>query len=162
METVQEIVTYPSAVAIIPIIKLSSGEYEVILVEQFRNSVKGYIHEIPAGMLEPDEDSLVCAKRELLGETGYVADKWTLVTTIYPTPGIAGETMTYFLAEGLEDSGTQHLDLTECLTVKRFPLNGLLDSMLNGNKLDGIPSVVDGKTHIAIFYLGACLKDGKL
>ncbi len=154
-ETVHEIVQHPGAVSIIPVLEEIPGRPEVILVEQFRSSMEGYIHEIPAGTLSPGEDPLECAKRELLEETGYSADGWTQLAIVYQTPGIAAERMYFFLAEGLRLVRSPSLDPGECLQAKRFPLDGLLESMVLGRKVEGIPPVVDGKTCVGIFYLGA-------
>jgi ADP-ribose pyrophosphatase len=156
-ETVHEVVTHPGAVSVIPLLEETPGRPEVILVEQFRSSVEGFIHEVPAGTLDPGEDPLECARRELLEETGYRAERWTPVAALYPTPGIAAERMYYFLAEGLRLVAPQSLDEGECLTVKRFPLAGLLESMVFGRRVEGIPPIVDGKTFVSIFYLGARL-----
>jgi ADP-ribose pyrophosphatase len=158
-DAVHELIQHPGSVSVIPLLEEIPGRRELILVEQFRNSVGGYIHEIPAGMLEPREYPLDCARRELEEETGYVAGRWTPVTTLYPTPGIAGEKMFYFLAEDLKPAGKQKLDAGECLHVKRFPLAGLIESMVLGKRVDGIPPIVDGKTHIAVFYLAARYRD---
>jgi ADP-ribose pyrophosphatase len=106
-------------------------------------------------MLEPDEAPLDCARRELEEETGYVAERWSHVATLLPTPGIAGVTMVYFLAEALSRTGRQALDPTECLSVKRVPLEGVIDRLVHGRAVPGVPDIVDGKTHMAVFYLGA-------
>jgi len=158
-EALHEVVTHPGAVTVIPLLEENPGRPEVVLVEQFRSSVEGFIHEVPAGTIDPGEDPLECAKRELLEETGYAAERWTPVATLYPTPGIAAERMYYFLAEGLRLAAPQSLDEGECLTVKRFPLAGLLESMVHGRRVEGIPPIVDGKTFVAIYYLGARLAD---
>lgn len=155
VETVHEVLDYPAAVSIIPVLEESPGVKEIVLVEQFRNALRGSIHEIPAGMLEPDEDPLTCARRELAEETGYGAERWTHVTTMHPTPGISASTMVYFLAEGLHVVGPQKLDATECLTVRRVALDALIDFHVHGKAIDGVPSIVDGKTHVAIYYLAA-------
>ncbi len=154
-ETEHEILLPRAAVSVIPLLEEEPGRPEVVLVEQFRSTVEGYIHEIPAGILDPGEDPLTCAGRELLEETGYSAESITPVATIYPTPGIALERMHYFLARGLRLTHPLHLDPGECIQVKRFPLQGLLESMVLGRSVPGIPSIVDGKTCIGLFYLGA-------
>ena len=156
-ETVHEVVSHPGAVSVVPLLEETPGRPEVILVEQFRSSVEGYLHEVPAGTLDPGEDPLECARRELLEETGYSAERWTPIATLYPTPGIAAERMYYFLAEGLRSIAAQTLDEGECLSVKRVPLEGLLESMVLGRRVEGIPPIVDGKTFIGIYYLGARL-----
>ena len=156
VDTDYEVLEYPCAVSIIPVLETEAGGQELVMVEQFRNAVGGVIHEIPAGMLEPDEDPLSCARRELKEETGYAAERWTHVTTLFPTPGISGVTMVYFLAEGL-NGGAQSLEETECLEVRRVPVDGLVDAMVRGRNVDGVPRIVDGKTHMAVYYLAACL-----
>ncbi|HCJ4535739.1 TPA: NUDIX hydrolase, partial [Listeria innocua] len=57
----REIVKHPGAVAIIPF----SADGRMYLVEQFRKPLEKNIIEIPAGKMEPGEDPLVTAKREL-------------------------------------------------------------------------------------------------
>jgi ADP-ribose pyrophosphatase len=154
LETEHEHLHYPNAVSVIPV--LENGDHrELLVLEQFRSSVGGYVHEIPAGMAETGEDVLACAQRELEEETGYVAREWTHVATFLPTTGISSVTMDYFLARGLDPSGEQKLDPGECLTVKRLPLDALMDVVLDGKVVDGIPDIIDGKMHVAIFYLAA-------
>jgi ADP-ribose pyrophosphatase len=154
-EAEHEILLPRAAVSVIPLLEDDPDRPEVVLVEQFRSTVEGYIHEIPAGILEPGEDPLDCAGRELLEETGYSAKSITAVATILPTPGIALERMHYFLARGLTLTHDLNLDPGECLHVRRFPLQGLLESMVLGRPVPGIPPIVDGKTCIGLFYLGA-------
>ena len=154
-EATHEIIRHPAAVCIIPVLEEKPGVQELILVEQFRTSVGGYIHEVPAGIVEPGEEPLDCARRELEEETGYTAERWTHLTSLYPTPGIAAEPLIYFLAEGLRLTGNLQLDPGECLTVKRVPLDRLIDSMVFGKNAGGAPLIADGKTHLAVFYLGA-------
>ena len=59
------------------------------------------MYEIPAGSLDPGEDPLAGAKRELLEETGYKAKHWSKLIRFYASPGFLGEWMQIFLAEGL-------------------------------------------------------------
>jgi ADP-ribose pyrophosphatase len=61
--------------------------------------------ELPAGKLEPGEDALAGAKRELAEETGYRAKKWKPLVEYYASPGFLGESMKVFLAEGLVRPG---------------------------------------------------------
>ena len=154
-EAVHENIRHPQAVGIIPVLEERPGHPELILVEQFRSSVGGFIHEIPAGTLAKDEDPLDCARRELLEETGYEAARWSHLATLYPMPGLAAERIHYFVAEGLTWRRELELDPGECLQVRRLPLEGLLRSMLHGESVPGVPAIVDGKTFIAVYYLGA-------
>ena len=68
---------------------------------QYRHAAKQYLWELPAGKLEPGEDPLVGAQRELEEETGYRAKKWKPLVEYYGSPGFLGESMKVFLAEGL-------------------------------------------------------------
>ena len=154
-ETQHEIVMPHAAVSIVAVLEEIPGRPEIILVEQFRSTVEGFIHEIPAGVMDPREEPLACARRELLEETGYGADRWTPMATIYPTPGFALERMHFFLAEGLHVAGSQNLDPGECIQVKRIALEPLIGSLLTGIPAPGIPGIVDGKTWIGILYLAA-------
>ena len=153
-ETEHEIAMPHDAVSIVPVLEETPGRPEVLLVEQFRSTLEGYIHEIPAGLLNPGEAPADCARRELLEETGYEAGSVEPIATIHPTPGFALERMHYFLAEGLRLAADQSLDPGECIRVVRLPLLPLLESMITGRSFPGIPAIVDGKTCVGIFYLG--------
>ncbi len=153
-EVDHEHLVYADAVTIIPVIETEAGR-EVLMIEQFRTALEGFIYELPAGMVDPGEDALKTAKRELEEETGYRAQNWTHVTTLYSTPGISSAKMTYFLAEGLTNDGEQALEPGECLTLKRVPLKPLIESMVEGKSHEAIPAIVDSKAHVGIYYLAA-------
>lgn len=93
----REVVEHPGAVAIVPI--LPDGR--VAMVCQFRYAVGRISLEIPAGTLEPGEDPLRCAQRELAEETGYQAARWEPLGTIWPTPGYSTEEIALFIARDL-------------------------------------------------------------
>lgn len=155
-ETRHEVLHLPSAVSVVPLLSGDRGGLEVVLVEQFRNSVEGYIHELPAGILEEGEDPAVCARRELAEETGYTAGSISHLATLYPIPGTSDHTMHFYLAEGLVP-GEQRLEAAECLTVKRFLLDDLLLALRGQNTG---PTIVDAKTHVGLLHaalrLGRC------
>lgn len=144
-----EIVHLPSAVAVVPLLEVEGGEPDVILVEQFRASLDGYIHEIPAGILEEGEDPALCAARELAEETGYEAREIRHLVTVFPTPGTSNHRMHFYAAEGLTP-GKQRLEPGECLSVKRFPLASLVRWILDEGSGSGHPIIVDAKTHIGV------------
>jgi len=154
-EAEHEIAMPRDAVSIVPILEETPGRPEIILVEQFRSTLEGFIHEIPAGLLESGEEPASCARRELREETGYEAAAVTPIAVIHPTPGFALERMHYFLAEGLRLASGQSLDPGECLQVKRFPLRGLLERLVFGKEVPGIPPIVDAKTWVGILWAGA-------
>ena len=111
-EAVRELVHHPGAVAILPVLEDGS----IVFVKQYRYPLDSILYEIPAGKLELNEDPLECATRELSEETGYLASKWSKLTTIATTPGFTDEIIHLYLAEGLE-LHEQHTDDDEFIEV---------------------------------------------
>lgn len=150
-ETRHEVLHLPDAVCVVPLLGGPSGRLEVVLVEQFRNALEGYIYELPAGILEEGEDPAGCAARELEEETGFRARRIAHLATLFPIPGTSAHRMHFYLAEGLEP-GTQRLEASECLAVRRAPLDELAAKVLDGAggpSGGGLP-IVDAKTTIGI------------
>ena len=87
-----EIVKHPGAVLIIPFL----SKEKIILIKQYRPVMKEYLYELPAGTLEKKESTRVCAKRELIEETGYRANKIRKIGKIYPCPGYSTEKIIIF------------------------------------------------------------------
>ncbi len=137
-----EIISHPGGGVIIPLFE--NGD--VLLVKQFRYPNKKFILEAPAGKLEPNEDPLDCAKRELSEETGYIADKFVKLTAMYTTPGFCNEVLHIYLATGLHKSkhGQNLDDGEQSLTVETLPLTRVIEMITNGE-------IVDGKTIVGIF-----------
>ena len=106
--TKREIVHKGGAVAIVPV----KDDGSVVMVRQYRIAVEEELLEIPAGLMDPGEEPLETAKRELKEETGYTAEKWTHMTEFYPTAGFCNEYIHIFLAEGLTPGETS-FDETE-------------------------------------------------
>ncbi len=98
--TTREIVEHPGAVAIVAV-QGKGDDSRIVLVRQFRKAVEQFLWEIPAGTLEPSEEPLVCAQRELLEETGLSAQRWSHLQTFYTAPGFCTEKMWLYLAQDL-------------------------------------------------------------
>jgi 8-oxo-dGTP pyrophosphatase MutT (NUDIX family) len=99
---VREFVAHPGAVAIVAL----NQDNEVLLINQYRHPVREYLWEIPAGLLDmPGESKLEAAKRELLEETGYIAESWSELIEFHTTPGGNNETIAIFLARELRHQG---------------------------------------------------------
>lgn len=138
-ESVREISLHNGAAAVIPI--LPDGR--VIMERQFRYAHGRVMLEIPAGKLDtPDEPPLDGAKRELLEETGAVAEKYTYLGSIAPSPALINEIIHVFMAEGIS-FGESHLDEGEFLEVEYYTLDELYDMVMSGE-------ITDAKTQIAI------------
>ena len=60
---------------------------EVVLIKQYRHGVQEVLLEIPAGIMDDEDDNpLQTAQRELLEETGYTSNKFIEVGKIYSNP----------------------------------------------------------------------------
>ena len=92
-----EMIIHPGAVLIVPFL----SQNKIILLKQYRAVLGKYLYEFPAGTLNPKENILSCAKRELVEETGFQAKTWKKIGKIYPVPGYSTEIIHIFKAEGL-------------------------------------------------------------
>ena len=137
----REYINHPGAVAVLAL--LDNGN--LVMERQFRYAPQREFIELPAGKIDPGEDILVCAKRELLEETGYVAGEWTHLTTAWPCIGYADERMEYFLARGLSHLGRK-LDDGEFLEVFELSLPEALEWIRLGK-------INESKTIVGLFWL---------
>ena len=137
----REWIKHPGAVCIIPI--LPDGN--LCLIRQYRYGPRAEFIEIPAGKLDVGEDPLVCAKRELEEEIGYIAGKLTFLTNIHPAIGFSNEKMWVYLAEDLILS-KQSLDQDEFLELYPIPVKKAIDLIYEGK-------ITDVKTVIGILWL---------
>lgn len=129
-QLVREFVAHPGAVAVIAI----NEDQEVLLIKQYRHPVRQYLWEIPAGLLDIEgESKLEAAKRELLEETGYIADVWQELIEFHTTPGGNNETITVFVARQVRHQGHDiELEGEETdLPLSWVPLAEALASVLN-------------------------------
>lgn len=112
---------------------------ELILIYQHRYPIDRFIWELPAGKLNPGEDPLHCAQRELAEETGHNAEKWKKLTAIYTTPGFCSEMLHIFLATGLsarpEGRMLEEGELT--MTMNYVPVEEALAMIDRGDIVDG-------------------------
>jgi len=93
----REFTVHPGAVTLVPV--LPDGR--IMLIRQYRYPVKRVMIELPAGKLDPGEDYLITADRELQEEIGYRAGRFTLLGEIDPCVGYSDEHMWICLAEDL-------------------------------------------------------------
>ncbi len=70
---------------------------EVILIEQYRHGIQSVTVEIPGGMVDPGEEPLQTAKRELLEETGYAGNNWVSIGEVFPNPAMQNNKCYTFL-----------------------------------------------------------------
>ncbi|MEO7494046.1 MAG: NUDIX hydrolase [Massilia sp.] len=137
----REYIRHPGAVVILPLFDDGS----VLLERQFRYPLDRVFVEYPAGKIDPDEDPLACAKRELQEETGYTATDWHFVCTIHNAIAYSDEHLDLFLARGLV-AGPAKLDAGEFLETFTSTVPELLAMVKSG-------AITDVKTIIGTFWL---------
>lgn len=123
----------------------------VKILRQYRIALESTILELPAGTKEPEEDWLVCARRELREETGYRADQWTSLGKVWPAPGITNEVMGVYLARELSLAPLPP-DADEEIEVVSYPFADLLAMALNGDLQDAksVVAILRAAAHLGI------------
>ena len=133
----RDVIRHNGSVVILAIDSSKSRKNPWIVIErQYRHAANQYLWELPAGKLEPGEDALAGAKRELAEETGYAAKKWRPLVEYYASPGFLGESMKVFVAEGLV-AGDAHPEDDEQIEFRLVKLSDALKMIEKGAILDG-------------------------
>jgi ADP-ribose pyrophosphatase len=133
----RDVIRHNGSVVILAIDRSKSKKDPWIVVErQYRHAANQYLWELPAGKLDPGEDALAGAQRELTEETGYSARKWKPLVEYYASPGFLGESMKVFIAEGLI-AGTAHPEEDEEIEFRLVKLSEVLKMIEKGAILDG-------------------------
>lgn len=107
-------------------------EQEIILVEQYRYGIQEPTLEIPGGMVDPGEEPLEGAQRELLEETGYGSDQWTNLGKVSSNPAIMTNYTHTYLAEDCEWEGADNPDTHERIHVHKMPVDNFLKLVKDG------------------------------
>ena len=144
-ESQRDIVRHNGSAVILAIDSSKSRKNPWIVMErQYRHAAGQFLWELPAGKIEPDEDPLAGAQRELAEETGYRARKWRAMIEFYPSPGFVGESMTVYLAEGLT-AGDPAPEEDEKIELRLVKLSEVL-------KMIGKGAIRDGKTLCGVLW----------
>lgn len=144
-QAVREYVVHPGAVMIIPLLLDEQGDLRVVLERQYRYPVQQVMLEFPAGKLDPGEDVLACARRELQEETGYQAAEWARAGVLHPVISYSTEFIDIWFARGLS-LGERRLDEGEYLDVFTATPTELLQWCRDGQ-------VTDAKTLTGALWL---------
>jgi ADP-ribose pyrophosphatase len=136
-EGVRDVVRHHGSVVILAIDNAKNKKNPWVVIErQYRHAAGRFLWELPAGKLDPGEDALQGAKRELEEETGYRAKKWKPLVEYYPSPGFLGESMKVFVAEGLV-AGEAHPEDDERIEFRLVKLSQVIKLIEKGAILDG-------------------------
>lgn len=135
--SIREVAEHPGGSVILALL----SDNKIVLIKQHRYPINKYIYELPAGKLNPGEDPLDCAKRELEEETGYIAKKWQKLTSIYTTPGFCNEQLHIFLASNItfSENGRNLEEGELTMTVEIKDLNEAIEMIER-------QEIVDSKT----------------
>ncbi|HTY51115.1 MAG TPA: NUDIX hydrolase [Steroidobacteraceae bacterium] len=126
-----EVVHHPGGAAAVAI----DRDHRVCLLRQYRYVAGGWVWELPAGKLEPDEPPLATAQRELAEEAGLQARQWDSLGTILSSPGVFSEVLHIFLATDLEPVAAA-LEPNEVLEVHWVPFAEACERALSGELRD--------------------------
>jgi ADP-ribose pyrophosphatase len=132
-------VRHPGAVVVLP----CQADGTLLVIKQYRYSVRQVLLEFPAGTLEPGEEPVACARRELAEEVGQAAARWEPLGELHPAPGFCNEVQHCFFATELSPC-TAPLDEDEMIAV--FPMRSVeVEQAIREGRM------TDGKS-IAIYF----------
>jgi ADP-ribose diphosphatase len=149
IRAVREWVLHPGSVVVMPVFP----DGKIVLIRQYRYAAGEELWELVAGHNEPNEDIVTGAHRELLEETGYTAKKMTKMFDFFPSPGLLGELMVVFRAEGLTKGKARPED-DEKITTKILTLKQALDWIRTGK-------IRDAKTISGVLFYAEFAKKKK-
>lgn len=133
-----DVVRHPGGAAVCAI----DSQQRICLLRQYRYVADGWIWELPAGKLEPNEPPLETAKRELIEEAGVSAKHWESLGPILSSPGVFSEVIHLFYAAELEPTAVAH-ESAEVIEIHWIPFSEAYLWAMNGQ-------IRDAKTIIAL------------
>jgi ADP-ribose pyrophosphatase len=127
-----EIIHHPGGAAVVAV----DGSRQVCLIRQYRHAIGGWVWELPAGKLEPNEPPQATARRELSEEAGTSAQSWQSLGVYVSSPGVFTESVHLYLALGLDSVKMAH-EAGELIEVHWTPLEAACARALKGDINDG-------------------------
>jgi ADP-ribose pyrophosphatase len=138
-----EIVRHPGGAAVVAL----DEQNRICMLRQYRHAAGGYIHELPAGKLEPGEPPESTARRELVEEAAVSGGHWESLGAFFSSPGVFTEVIHLYLATQLTPA-TAVPDADEVFQIEWWPLDQAVERAASGE-------LTDAKTIIGIFRAAA-------
>lgn len=121
------VLEYPDWVNVIAI----TDDQRFVMIRQYRHGIRQARYELCAGVIDPGEDPLTAARRELLEETGYGNGEWKEIAVISANPSTTDNMTHCFLATGVERISAQHLEQSEDISVHLLSAEEVKSLMVN-------------------------------
>lgn len=142
-----DLVVHSGAVTLVPV----DDRGNIWFVRQYRIGSSSELLELPAGTLDPNEDPLVCANREIREEIGMAAESMTKLGEMYLAPGYSTEFMHIYMAKGLIHDPLDP-DADEFLQTEIIPIPRVYEMAERGE-------IHDSKSLAALMLARPHLKD---
>ena len=150
--TRRDIVRHSGSIVVLAV-EGGDADPRVLLERQYRHAAGQMMWELPAGRIDDGESELAAAKRELLEETGFTARQWMKILHFYVSPGFLDETMSIYLARGLQP-GIAQPEEDEKIVTRFFPLSVALRMVRKG-------LIRDAKTIAGVLWLAQQGRKGR-
>jgi 8-oxo-dGTP pyrophosphatase MutT (NUDIX family) len=124
----QYVLRVPGAAMVIVL----DDEERVLMMWRHRFILKRWVWELPGGYLDPAEDPITCAAREVEEETGWRPRSMEKLVTFQPMVGTIDQENVVFLARGADFMGTAP-DVNEAERIAWIPLDQISQHMEDGS-----------------------------
>lgn len=123
--------TYGRAVCIAAV----TSERELILIKIFRIPLQSYILEFPAGLMDKQgEAEEAAARRELLEETGYEAERLEFLVSGPSNASLLADETALYLGINARFVQPPHLESHEDIKVVKVPIDNLMSYLDEASK----------------------------
>jgi len=122
-----DVIEHTGAVTLLPL----DADQNIWFVRQYRHPARQELLELPAGTLNPGEQPVLAANRELQEEIGMRAGRLEELASFYLAPGYSSELMHVFLAQDLTPSPLAP-DEDEFLSIEKVPASQVMGLVTRG------------------------------